>query len=184
MPSQFCISGRGKIISSLLFVSSFLLLPQISHAGPLKSSISGLSAVGASGSLGGAASKTYLPLFIGNMIDVLLGAIGIVFVVLIIQSGIQYMTSNGAEDKVKEAKKRIISAVIGIIILLGAYAISSYVITSIVNVVGASVAPAPEDSPDLTTPATEGGAKSIDDVFGGNTYDGGSGGLQYKSTLP
>ena len=72
-----------------------------------------------------------LPTIIGNMISVILSVLGIIFVVLIIQSGIQYMTSAGAEDKVKEAKKRMITAVIGIVIILAAYSISSFVISQI-----------------------------------------------------
>jgi len=71
---------------------------------------------------------TALPTLIGNGISVILSIVGIIFVALIVQSGIQYMTSAGAEDKVKEAKKRMISAVIGIVILLAAYSISAFVI--------------------------------------------------------
>mgnify|MGYP001577117358 CR=1 FL=1 len=79
-------------------------------------------------------SDSNLPKLIGNMISAILGVLGIIFVILIIQSGIQYMTSGGAEEKVKEAKKRIVTAVVGIVIILAAYAISSFVITQLTNV--------------------------------------------------
>jgi hypothetical protein len=72
-----------------------------------------------------------LPTLIGRLIAVVLGAVGILFVILVVQSGIQYMTAGGDDTKVKTAKTRIIQAVIGIVITVGAYAISSFVINQI-----------------------------------------------------
>lgn len=111
-----------------------LLLPSAVLAeikgGGLTGAQSTLTEIGkAAGQDKGAASS--LPQLIGNLISVILGVLGLIFVVLIVQSGIQYMTSSGAEDKVKEAKKRMITAVIGIVIILAAYSISSFVITAL-----------------------------------------------------
>lgn len=133
------LKERGKILSSIFLSVSLLALPLIAFAGPLTTATSSLQDVGKKAGLGGASSN--LPTLIGNLISVLLGAVGIIFVILIIISGIQYMTSAGEEGKVKEAKKRIISAVIGMIILVGAYAISSFVITAITNAALGTEAP-------------------------------------------
>ncbi len=104
--------------------------------GGLAGSSEKLGTVGTSAGQTGAAAN--LPQLIGNMISAILGVLGIIFVVLIIQSGIQYMTSSGAEDKVKEAKKRMVTAVVGIVIILAAYAISSFVITQLAAVATAT----------------------------------------------
>ncbi len=113
-----------------------LLLPAAVYAVPTTGgglSASGDSYLGKVGTASGSATvaASNLPQLIGNLISVILGVLGLIFVVLIVQSGIQYMTSSGAEDKVKEAKKRMITAVIGIVIILAAYSISSFVITAL-----------------------------------------------------
>jgi len=68
---------------------------------------------------------------IGKAISSLLGMIGIVFIIIIIYAGILYMLSAGAEDKVKTAKKMIVQAIVGIIIIVGAYAITDFVMTQL-----------------------------------------------------
>ena len=45
------------------------------------------------------------------------------------------MTSGGNEDKVKDAKKLMISGLIGLIIVLSAFAIAQFVVTEIAGAV-------------------------------------------------
>jgi len=78
-----------------------------------------------------------LPQIVGSTISILLGLLGIVFVVLVVYAGFLYLTSNGEETNVKKAKKLLTQAVIGLIIIVSAYAISSYVIDALVSVSGA-----------------------------------------------
>jgi len=78
-----------------------------------------------------------LPQIIGSTISILLGLLGIVFVVLVVYAGFLYLTSAGAEDNVKKAKKLLTQAIIGLIIIVSAYAISSYVIDALMAVSGA-----------------------------------------------
>lgn len=66
--------------------------------------------------------------FIGNLIRTLLAATGIVFLVITVYAGILYMTAAGEDTKIKKAKGMLTSSVIGIIIIVGAYAITSYVV--------------------------------------------------------
>jgi Zn-dependent protease with chaperone function len=68
---------------------------------------------------------------IAQIIRVALGFLGIVAVVIILMGGFRWMTAGGNDDKVKEAKKIIISGVIGLVIVLSAYAIASFVIGEI-----------------------------------------------------
>lgn len=64
---------------------------------------------------------------IASIIKVILGFLGIIFVVLLIIGGFRYMTSGGSEEKVQEAVKQIRNAVIGLVIIICAYAITRFI---------------------------------------------------------
>lgn len=70
---------------------------------------------------------------IGSLIRVALGFLGVVAVVIILLGGFKWMTAGGNDEKVGEAKKLIIAGIIGLAIILSAYAIASFVISSIVG---------------------------------------------------
>lgn len=69
--------------------------------------------------------------FIGNLIQALLTATGILFLVLTVWGGIIYMTAAGDDTKIKKAKGMITSAIVGLIIIIGAYALTSYVVSAL-----------------------------------------------------
>jgi hypothetical protein len=71
-----------------------------------------------------------LPLVIGTIIKTALGVVGIVFLVLMVYAGYTWMIARGDEAKVEKAKDTIINCIIGIVIVVGAYAITSYLITA------------------------------------------------------
>lgn len=64
---------------------------------------------------------------VGKLIGSLLAFIGILFFGIIIQAGISWMTAAGNNTKIEGAKDRIINATIGLILVLAAYSITSYV---------------------------------------------------------
>lgn len=70
---------------------------------------------------------------VANVIRVAMGLLGIVAVVIILIGGFTWMTAGGNDEKVGEAKKWIFSGIIGLIIVLSAYAIASFVITNLLN---------------------------------------------------
>ncbi|NCF74982.1 MAG: hypothetical protein GWO87_00630 [Xanthomonadaceae bacterium] len=69
---------------------------------------------------------------IGNIIRVFLSFLGIIFFILVIYGGFIWMTAGGNNDKVETAKKIIINATLGLIIVLSAYVIT-YIITNELN---------------------------------------------------
>jgi hypothetical protein len=69
----------------------------------------------------------YLTGRVGKMVGVVLSFVGVIFLVLIIYAGIKWMTSGGNDKSVESAKSLIISAIIGLIIVLGAYAITAFI---------------------------------------------------------
>ena len=72
-------------------------------------------------------------LLTAKIIRTVLSFIGLVFIVLIIWSGIEWLTSNGSPDKITKAKNRIIHSVIGLIILIAAFGISKFVLSAIID---------------------------------------------------
>ncbi len=66
-----------------------------------------------------------------NIIRIALGFLGIIAVGLIIYGGWLYMTSEGNAEKVEKAKKLLTGAIIGLIIILSAFAIVSFVLNKL-----------------------------------------------------
>lgn len=77
---------------------------------------------------------TGLSVTVGNIIQAVVGALGLVCVVIIILGGIQYMTSSGDAGKVKKAKDTILYGIIGLVICVLAFAITTFVINTVNNV--------------------------------------------------
>lgn len=65
--------------------------------------------------------------YIGTIIQVFLSVLGIIFVVLVIVAGYNWMTAQGDAAKMEKAKDTIWRAVIGLIIVVGAYAIWQFI---------------------------------------------------------
>jgi len=65
---------------------------------------------------------------IANIINVALSLLGIVAVVIILLGGFKWMTAAGNDDKVEEAKKLILAGIIGLAIVMSAWAIARFVL--------------------------------------------------------
>lgn len=68
-----------------------------------------------------------------RIINVALGFLGIVAVVIVLLGGFKWMIAGGSEEKTGEAKKLIVSGIIGLAIILSAWAITSFVISRLVT---------------------------------------------------
>lgn len=62
-----------------------------------------------------------------QIIKYVLSFLGVIFLILIIIGGYQWMTAGGNEEIIKKARARIINAVIGLAIILLAYTISRFI---------------------------------------------------------
>jgi len=71
-----------------------------------------------------------------NVVNVLLGFLGILAIVIILWGGFRWLTSGGNEEKVGEAKKIITAGIIGLVIIFTAYAIASFVISQLLTATG------------------------------------------------
>lgn len=65
---------------------------------------------------------------ISKIINVALGLLGIVAVVIMLIGGFEWMTAGGNEEKVTSAKQRIFMGILGLAIILSAYAIARFVL--------------------------------------------------------
>jgi hypothetical protein len=74
-----------------------------------------------------------LPVFIGQIVAIILSILGILFIFLMVYGGYLWMTAMGNETQATKAKDLIQAAVIGLIIMLAAYAISYFVTSSLVS---------------------------------------------------
>ncbi len=70
---------------------------------------------------------------IASIIKTAMGLLGIVAVVIILIGGFKWMTAGGNDEQTGEAKKWIFSGVIGLAIILSAYALATFIINSLVS---------------------------------------------------
>ncbi|MFH1193692.1 MAG: hypothetical protein V1661_01715 [bacterium] len=70
---------------------------------------------------------------IASIINVAMGLLGMVVVVLILAGGFMWMTAAGSEEKITKAKGLIFGGVIGLAIILSAYAVAQFVVSSLLK---------------------------------------------------
>jgi hypothetical protein len=126
---------------SIIFVmglSLALLQPEISSAATATPPATLQNAAGFLGEAAGAQGAGYAApkspsIIIGTIINDVLIFLGVIFLILTIYGGFLWMTAGGNEETLKKAKKWIINAVIGLIIVLAAYSITSFVVGQIIS---------------------------------------------------
>lgn len=88
------------------------------------------------GTAGLGTTATPLPVIVGNIIYGALSLTGVIFVILMIYGGFIWMQARGNQEDVQKAKKIIESAIIGIVLIGLAFAITSFVIRQITGAQG------------------------------------------------
>lgn len=111
-------------------LAAAMVLPSVAFA-QINGSDLGLNAIGGSGGikLGGGDVRTTA----ARIINVALGFLGIIAVVIVLIGGFKYMVSGGNEEKTGEAKNMIVAGIIGLAIILSAWAITTFVISSLLS---------------------------------------------------
>lgn len=125
----------NKIIISIIAIFAFLaaslaILPTTSTYAAVTADICSSNApddIKAANGCGG--NSKQLPDAVTNILNAVIGGIGIVAVIFIVVGGVHYMTSAGDPGKIEKAKKTILYAVIGLIICALAFAITNFAIT-------------------------------------------------------
>ncbi|PLX20669.1 hypothetical protein C0584_05515 [Candidatus Parcubacteria bacterium] len=68
-----------------------------------------------------------------NVIRIFLGFLGIIALVLILYAGFLWTTSAGDPSKIDKAKKILVSAIIGLLIILSSFAIASFILSRLLS---------------------------------------------------
>ena len=68
---------------------------------------------------------------VGDGIGIALSLVGVIFFILMIYSGITWMVARGNEEQTKKSLQTITAAIIGLVIVISAYAITTFVFESI-----------------------------------------------------
>lgn len=110
----------------LLTIGTFI--PFITHAQLRGEIITNLTGAGRESGLG---TKDLAPT-VGGIINAGLTLLGIVFLVLIVYAGFVWLLARGREDEISRAQKIIETSIIGLIVVISAYAISKFVFATII----------------------------------------------------
>lgn len=70
--------------------------------------------------------ENFLQTKAGQLISTVLSFVGVLFFILMIYAGVLWMTSQGNEQQVSKAKELLRDAIIGIIIVFAAYALTAF----------------------------------------------------------
>ncbi len=121
------------LVSLIIFLSLFVLMSRVFAA----SGDYGLSDTITAGNLSGplntdqvdaaGGAGQFLSTKIGQIIGAILSFIGVILMILIIFAGFLWMTATGNEKQTERAKNILTSAIIGLIIILSAYAITAFI---------------------------------------------------------
>ena len=68
----------------------------------------------------------------GTIVGGFLSLLGIIFISLMIYAGFNWMSASGDEEKLNRAKNTIRRAIIGIVIVIGSYAIWNFVLLKLI----------------------------------------------------
>lgn len=76
-------------------------------------------------------SSVPIGVLIARIVQVALSFLSIIFLILIISAGIRWMTAEGNPEQVSKATKTLKTAIIGLIIVLAAYAITYFIFVNL-----------------------------------------------------
>lgn len=124
MKKKIYAFAASAFAAALMFPSNVLAV--VSTTPPTQGSVGSYGVEVTSGIAGTGDLKTVIQ----GGVNFFLGLLGIIAVIVIIISGFQWMTAD-SEDKVKEARKRLINSIIGLIIIFAAYGIVFVVLNTV-----------------------------------------------------
>jgi len=124
-----------KIIISLLFFMFFIGFHSVLAQGNYNfASSSGLDTTANNAGYTESLKKLDPSQVAIKTVNTILTFLGVIFMGLMIYGGITWMTAEGNEQKVEKAKQIIVTGIVGLIIVLAAYAASYFIVSYFSNV--------------------------------------------------
>lgn len=122
-----------KKLLALLFLVVIFLTPAIYSAKAEYNFIkdSGVNDLGnkAGYTTVGSASEANSPeYYVGLVLNILFSFLGIIFLVLIVYSGVMWMTAQGNTSQIEKAKDTIVKAIVGLVIVIVAYGLTFFIL--------------------------------------------------------
>ncbi len=77
--------------------------------------------------------ESFLQTRVGQIIGFVLSFVGVLFLILMIYAGLTWMTAGGNKEQVGKAKSLMINAVLGLIIVMSAYALTAFIGQQLTN---------------------------------------------------
>lgn len=123
-----------KAIQQLLYILSLLILLSLPYfVFAQNATLNTLESVGVTNGGYVKAGDTSAAELAGTVISAFLSLLGVIFLILMLYSGYNWMIAHGEEQKVTKAKDTLRASVIGLVIVLSAYAIYVFVFDNIIN---------------------------------------------------
>lgn len=140
-----------KIFLTLCLVFALLsfVAPAISSAAGPSDALEKLKSVGGEAYGVGTEAPRSLPEIVGGVIKTGLSVLGVLAAILIIYAGYLWMIARGKEERITKAKETLEAAIIGLIIIMAAYAITYFVVDKLLT---ASGTPSSSTTPPPATP--------------------------------
>lgn len=115
-----------KFFLSLVLIFSFAVgISSVSAVGNLNTA--GQNLTPAADRAGYSQAQGDIGTITGQIINVALSLVGIIFLALMVYAGYLWMTARGEESQIETAQKIVTSAIIGLVLTLSAYAITALV---------------------------------------------------------
>jgi len=126
-----------KLIFSLLFLTTLLVLPYFvfAEATPSTPPTTDTRAVSKLKEVAGTGYNINVPLpvIIGTVIRTALSLLGAIFIIILIIAGFRWMMASGNEEKAAKAQGSIKRGIIGLIIVVSAWAFWSFLLEKLIN---------------------------------------------------
>lgn len=107
-------------VCMLLFASLVAVLPAKAFAIDIPSGIVGLPT-----------GFNTVSNIVGSIFSIVIAAAGVIFIILFLVGGIQYLSSAGNEEATGKAKKLLIDAIIGLVIVLAIWALGRWILVQV-----------------------------------------------------
>ncbi|MFA6194974.1 MAG: pilin [Patescibacteria group bacterium] len=122
------VAKKQVLAFVFLVVISLIAVSFVSPAHADQSLVTSQIGLNEAGDVYGSRTPTDIRTTIARIINVVLGFLGVIFVVLTIVAGFQYMTAAGNEEKTKQALGLIKNAVIGLVIVLMSWMLTRFIV--------------------------------------------------------
>lgn len=133
---------HSKIYFSLklILIFSFFILSVFFVAGPVSADANSMMWGSQAGSV---QTSTGLGdedprVMVSSVVNILLGFLGIIAVIAILIGGFKYMTAGGDSGETDKATKIIGAGVVGLVVILMAYALANFIIDKLYTATGAT----------------------------------------------